>query len=130
MCPVIDLVELTASALACAPNTALIALVSLASLNGVEVPWPLTYPMSSPPIPGGVIAASAPPVIMASVSPTTIDFHASPMACALVAQAETGDQLGPLALYLMEISPGAMLMIIWMMKKGESRSKPFSSPFL
>ena len=41
MCPVIDLVELTISFFAWAPNTVLIALVSLASLNGVEVPCAL-----------------------------------------------------------------------------------------
>src|SRR5438552_2983665 len=62
-----------------------------------------------PPMPNGVIADSAPPAIWASVSPMRIDFHASPIACALVEQAETGDQLGPLAPYLMVISPGAML---------------------
>jgi hypothetical protein len=38
MCPVIDLVELIDIFLACGPKTVLIARVSLASLNGVEVP--------------------------------------------------------------------------------------------
>jgi hypothetical protein len=81
-----------------------------------------------PPMPRGAMAASDPPASMASVSPTRIDFHASPMAWAEVEQAETGDQLGPLAPYLMLIRPGAMLMIIWRMKKGDSRSNPFSRP--
>ena len=40
-CPVMDLVEETASLRAWSPNTALMAFVSLASLNGVEVPWAL-----------------------------------------------------------------------------------------
>src|SRR5258708_14684098 len=52
---------------------------------------------ANPPIPRGVIAASAPPAITASVSPNRIDFHPSPIACALVEHAETGDQLGPRA---------------------------------
>ena len=85
---------------------------------------------ANPPMPSGVIAASAPPAIIASVSPMRIDFTASPMACADVEHADTGDQFGPLHPYLMVTSPGAMLMIIWRMKKGERRSKPFSSAFL
>ncbi len=36
--------------------------------------------------------------------------------------------MGPLQLYRMEMRPGAMLTIIWMMKKGDSRSNPFSRP--
>src|SRR6185436_12809431 len=75
---------------------------------------------ANPPMPSGVIAASAPPAIIASVSPMRIDFTASPMACADVEHADTGDQFGPLHPYLMVTSPGAMLMIIWRMKKGEA----------
>ncbi len=63
----------------------------------------------------------------ASVSPSRMDFTASPMACALVAQADTGDQLGPLAPKRMLTWPGAILIIICRMKNGEMRSKPFSS---
>ena len=47
-------------------------------------------------MPSGVMAASAPPAMTASVSPSRMDFQASPMAWALVAQADTGAQLGPL----------------------------------
>ena len=43
MWPVADLVELTLSAFAASPNTALIALVSLRSLAGVDVPCALMY---------------------------------------------------------------------------------------
>ena len=71
--------------------------------------------------------ASAPPAMAASVSPIRMDFTASPMAWALVEQADTGDQLGPLAPKRMLTRPGAMLIIICRMKKGEMRSKPFSS---
>ena len=41
-CPVMDLVELTTSFFACSPKTALVALVSLASPSGVEVPCAFT----------------------------------------------------------------------------------------
>src|SRR5580704_3750041 len=41
VCPVIDLVELTAIRAACSPNTCLIACVSATSPCGVEVPWAL-----------------------------------------------------------------------------------------
>ena len=41
--PVIDLVELTTSFLACSPNASLIALVSLTSPSGVDVPCALRY---------------------------------------------------------------------------------------
>jgi len=40
-CPVIDLVEETASFFACAPKTILIATVSTLSPVGVDVPWAL-----------------------------------------------------------------------------------------
>src|SRR5918996_4107634 len=65
---------------------------------------------AKPPMLIGVIVASDPPAIAASVSPTTIDFQASPMACADEAQAEAGHQLGPLAPYRMLTRPAAMLM--------------------
>ena len=48
-----------------------------------------------PPMPSGVIAASAPPQIITSASPRWTQRSASPMAWAPVAQAETGDQDGP-----------------------------------
>jgi hypothetical protein len=44
---------------------------------------------AKPPIDIGVTAASAPPVIMRSASPYWIARYASPIACALVAQADT-----------------------------------------
>jgi hypothetical protein len=50
-----------------------------------------------PPTPSGVTVASAPPEIMASASPWTMARKASPMACALVEQAETWLMFGPLA---------------------------------
>ena len=47
--PVIDLVEETTSPLrACSPKTLLMAWHSATSPCGVEVPWVLTYPTSSP----------------------------------------------------------------------------------
>ena len=46
-CPVIDLVEETASLCACSPNTRLIARVSNLSLYCVEVPWALMYPTAA-----------------------------------------------------------------------------------
>ena len=52
-CPVIDLVELTASFAACAPKAFLIAVVSATSPSGVEVAWAFTYWTSS-----GLMAAS------------------------------------------------------------------------
>jgi hypothetical protein len=61
---------------------------------------------ANPPMPSGVIAASEPPAIIASVSPMRIDFTASPMAWAEVEQADTGDQFGPLHPYLMVTRPG------------------------
>ncbi len=45
--------------------------------------------LAKPPIAIGVTVASAPPVIMTSASPYWIVRNASPIACALVAQAET-----------------------------------------
>ena len=42
-CPVIDLVELTTSFLAWSPKASLIALVSLTSPSGVDVPCALRY---------------------------------------------------------------------------------------
>ena len=45
--PVIDLVELTTSFFACSPKASLIALVSLTSPSGVDVPCAFTYWISS-----------------------------------------------------------------------------------
>ena len=42
-CPVIDLVEEMANFLAWSPKTILIALVSVLSFNGVDVPCAFTY---------------------------------------------------------------------------------------
>src|SRR5690349_4044281 len=50
-----------------------------------------------PPNDSGVIDASAPPAMQASVSPYLTDLYASPIACAEVEHADTGDQFGPLA---------------------------------
>ena len=51
--PIMDFMELTGILCACLPRTSLIMKVSFLSFNGVEVPWALTYSMSS-----GFISAS------------------------------------------------------------------------
>ena len=57
---------------------------------------------ANPPMPMGVMAASAPPQIMASASPRWMMRNESPMACALVVQAVAAAELGPLAPVRME----------------------------
>ncbi|MBS1115779.1 MAG: hypothetical protein H6Q87_163 [candidate division NC10 bacterium] len=46
-CPIMDLVELTGISRALGPSAASSEAVSDASLNGVPVPWALTYPTLS-----------------------------------------------------------------------------------
>ena len=53
------------------------------------------FMFAKPPIAIGVTVASEPPVIMTSASPYWIVRNASPIACALVAQAETSRSSGP-----------------------------------
>src|SRR5260370_42597505 len=56
----------------------------------------------------GVIPASAPPASIAVARPWRIISAASPLAVAPVAQAETGEQLGPRAPAALETAPAAL----------------------
>ena len=70
----------------------------------------------NPPIPRGVIVASAPPAIITSTTLCLIQLQASPRAWAADEQAVVEVIDGPFALYLIEICPGARLEIIEGMK--------------
>ena len=58
---------------------------------------------ANPPMPMGVMQASAPPQIMTSASPRAIMRKESPIECALVVQAVAVAELGPLAPVRIEI---------------------------
>jgi len=81
----------------------------------------------NPAIPKGVIAASTPPAIMASAWPSLTRRNAMPIALAPAAQAVTGQLMGPLAPYRMEICPAARLGRTAGMVKGERRLGPLRS---
>ena len=80
----------------------------------------------NPPTPSGVMVASAPPAMMASARPSRMCSMASPMAWEPVAQAETWERLPYFVPKRMEMSPGAMLTMVWGMKNGLIRPGPFS----
>ena len=85
---------------------------------------------ANPPMPSGVMAASAPPAIIASVSPRGWTSTPRRWRARWSSTRTPATSSGPWRRTRMVISPGAMLMIIWRMKNGERRSKPFSSAFL
>src|SRR5437588_10299095 len=76
---------------------------------------------ANPPTLMGVMAASAPPQIIASASPRWIILNESPIECALEVQAVAVAELGPLAPVRMETYPAARLMMVAGMKNGEIR---------
>mmetsp|Transcript_38492 Transcript_38492/g.67930 ORF Transcript_38492/g.67930 Transcript_38492/m.67930 type:complete len:254 (-) Transcript_38492:211-972(-) len=78
-----------------------------------------------PAIDSGSTADSAPPVIITSASPCLMNRKASPMQWAPVAQAVTPAVFGPLALCSIEMKPGARLMSILGMKRGDIFRTPF-----
>ena len=78
----------------------------------------------------GVMAASAPPQIMATASPRWMILNESPMACAPVVQAVATAELGPLAPVRMEMWPLAKLTMAAGMKNGEILDGPPSRYFL
>ena len=57
---------------------------------------------ANPPMPMGVMQASAPPQIMTSASSRWMILNESPMECALVVQAVAVAEFGPLAPVRME----------------------------
>ncbi len=75
----------------------------------------------------GVIAASAPPVIMMSASPRWMVRKASPMALAALAQAVATAVLGPRKPYVIDNVPLAALTIIFGTRNAETRSGPLFS---
>ncbi len=82
----------------------------------------------NPPMAKGVMTASAPPHSAASAYPWRMRRNASPTAFAPPAQAVTTAEECPLKPVSMEIRPAAMFVITIGMKKGETRSNPFSMP--
>ena len=79
---------------------------------------------AKPPMPMGVMQASAPPQIIASASPRWMMRNESPMECALVVQAVAVAEFGPLAPVRMETWPEARLTMVAGMKNGEMRRGP------
>ena len=59
------------------------------AVSGLSLRSESAFMLAKPPIAIGVTVASAPPVIMMSASPYWMERNASPIACALVAQADT-----------------------------------------
>ena len=82
---------------------------------------------AKPATPSGVMAASAPPQIIASAYPPWISRNASPTACAPVVQAVATAEFGPFAPRRTDTKPAARLMMDDRMKNGETRSGPRSS---
>ena len=77
-------------------------------------------------MPIGVMQHSVPPATIAMASPRLIISAASPMALALVAQAETVAKFGPRAPIWIDTKPAAMSVMNMVMKKGLTRSGPLS----
>ena len=80
--------------------------------------------LAKPPMARGCIAASEPPVMMASACPYLIARNASPTEWVPVAQAVTIGRQGPCALWRIAMLPAAMLAIIVGIKRGEILRAP------
>src|SRR6266403_1426208 len=96
------------------------------AFSGSSLRVDIAFIEQKPAMVSGTTMASAPPAIITSASPRWISRKASPSAWLPVAQAVTTAEFGPLAPKRMETSPEAMLMMSIGMKKGETRSGPFS----
>jgi hypothetical protein len=80
--------------------------------------------LAKPPIDIGVTAASDPPAIITSASPYWIVRNASPIACALVAHADTIAKFGPCASKRIDTTPAAMSEMNIGMKNGRDALRP------
>src|SRR4029450_12537415 len=99
------------------------------ALVGSSLRVDIAFMEQKPAIVSGMTMASDPPAIITSASPRWMILKESPIAWLPVAHAVTTEEFGPLAPKRIDTRPDAMFTMSIGMKKGETRSGPFSRRF-